>query len=220
MGRDLYPVFLDLSGRCVVVVGGGTVATGRAARLAAHGAVVRLVSPDVSPVLAGMIADGRVAEHRARRYEHGDLDGAVLVIAATDDAGINRRVRDDAREVGAEVNVVDDPDGSTAVIPALMRQGDLAVAISTGGASPVVSRRIREDLEHRFGPGWSGLIALLAETRDAFVAAQPAVVPRRAAVEALLDSGIVDRIAVEGPDACRSDVCAALGIGATTVEAA
>ncbi|MDA3005179.1 MAG: bifunctional precorrin-2 dehydrogenase/sirohydrochlorin ferrochelatase, partial [Actinomycetota bacterium] len=166
MGRDLYPVFLDLTDRPVVVVGGGAVATERAAKLAAHGARVLLVSPQITPALAEMVADGRVTLHRARAYEPGDLDGAVLVVAATSDRQVNQQVRDHALAAGAQVNVADDPAGSTAVIPALMRQGDLAVAITTGGASPVVSRRIREDLEQRFGPGWAGLLALLAETRD------------------------------------------------------
>lgn len=220
MARDLYPVFLDLTDRLVVVVGGGQVATERAAKLAAHGARVRVVSPALGEQLSAMAADGRVAEHRARRYEHGDLDGAVLVVAATDDADVNRRVRDDARAAGAEVNVADDPEGSTAVIPALMREGDLAIAITTGGASPVVSRRIREDLQQRFGPGWAGLIMLLAETRDELIATHADIASRRAAVEALLDSGVVADIAAEGPDACRARVRVALGLDSAAVEAA
>jgi siroheme synthase-like protein len=220
MARELFPVFLDLHGRDVVVVGGGAVATERAAKLAAHGAQVRLVSPDASPALAAMVADGRVAEHRARRYEQGDLDGAVLVVAATDDAQVNQRVRDDARALGAMANVADDPEGSSAVIPALMRSGDLAIAITTGGASPVVSRRIREDLQERFGPGWAGVIALLAITRDELIAAHPDIASRRAAVEALLDSGLVDRIAVEGPDACRAEARRILGLDPVAAEAA
>ncbi len=220
MGCDRFPVFLDLEERTVVVVGGGAVATERVARLAAHGAAVRLVSPAVSPALARMVADGRVAEHRVRAYAPGDLDGAVLVVAATDDAGVNRTVRDDARAAGAEVNVADDPAGSTAVIPALMRQGDLAVAITTGGASPVVARRIREELEQRFGPAWAGLIVLLGETREELIAQQPDVAVRRAVVEALLDSGIVDRIAAEGTDACRPDVRQRLGLAPAAAEAA
>lgn len=220
MARDLYPVFLDLRDRPVVVVGGGAVATERAAKLAAHGARVLLVSPDITPALAGMVADGRVARHHARAYAPGDLDGAVLVVAATSDRQVNQQVRDHALAAGAQVNVADDPAGSTAVIPALMRQGDLAVAITTGGASPVVSRRIREDLEERFGPGWAGLLALLAETRDELVAATPDIADRRRLVEALLDSGVVERIAAEGPDACRHQVRADLGLHPATVEAA
>lgn len=220
MGRDLYPVFLDLTDRPVVVVGGGAVATERAAKLAAHGARVLLVSPQLTPALAEMVADGRVSVHHARPYAPGDLDGAVLVVAATSDRQVNQQVRDHALAAGAQVNVADDPAGSTAVIPALMRQGDLAVAITTGGASPVVSRRIREDLEQRFGPGWAGLLALLAETRDELVAATPDIADRRRLVEALLDSGVVDRIAAEGPDACRHQVRADLGLHAAAVEAA
>jgi len=220
MGRDLYPVFLDLSGRIVVVVGGGAVATERAARLAACGARVRLVSPEVLPALGEMVSDGRIAEHHARGYADGDLDGAVLVIAATDDADVNRRVRDDARAMGAEVNVADDPGGSTAVIPAVVRQGDLALAITTGGASPVLARRIREDLQQHFGPGWAGLIDLLAETRDELIATYPDIAARRAAVEALLDAGIIEQVAADGPDACRARVRGALGLAAPASEAA
>jgi len=220
MGRDLYPVFLDLSGRIVVVVGGGAVATERAARLAACGARVRLVSPEVLPALGEMVSDGRIAEHHARGYADGDLDGAVLVIAATDDADVNRRVRDDARAMGAEVNVADDPGGSTAVIPAVVRQGDLALAITTGGASPVLARRIREDLQQHFGPGWAGLIDLLAETRDELIATYPDLAARRAAVEALLDAGIIEQVAADGPDACRARVRAALGLADPASEAA
>jgi precorrin-2 dehydrogenase/sirohydrochlorin ferrochelatase len=136
----------------------------------------------------------------------------VLVIAATDVAEVNAAVRLHALAAGAQVNVADDPDGSTAVIPALMRSGDLAIAITTGGASPVVSRRIREDLEDRFGPGWAGLIDLLADSRDELIAAHPDIATRRAAVEGLIDSGIVDRIANDGPDACRSEVRDLLGL--------
>jgi len=220
MGRDLYPVFLDLSGRIVVVVGGGAVATERAARLAACGARVRLVSPEVLPALGEMVSDGRIAEHHARGYADGDLDGAVLVIAATDDADVNRRVRDDARAMGAEANVADDPGGSTAVIPAVVRQGDLALAITTGGASPVLARRIREDLQQHFGPGWAGLIDLLAETRDELIATYPDLAARRAAVEALLDAGIIEQVAADGPDACRARVRAALGLADPASEAA
>ena len=83
MSRTLFPVFLDLDDRLVVVVGGGAVATERAAKLAAHGARVRVVSPEVSPALAALIAEGTVVDHHPRAYAHGDLDGAVLVIAAT-----------------------------------------------------------------------------------------------------------------------------------------
>lgn len=212
MSRALFPVFLDLHDRLVVVVGGGAVATERVAKLVAHGARVRLVSPAISPALAALVADGAVAEHLARPYAHGDLDGAVLVIAATDNAAVNAGVRDDARIAGAQVNVADDPDGSTAVIPALMRSGDLAIAITTGGASPVVSRRIREDLEDRFGPGWAGLIALLGESRDDLIAAHPDIAARRAAVDGLIDSGVVARIATAGPDACRGEVRGLLGL--------
>jgi precorrin-2 dehydrogenase/sirohydrochlorin ferrochelatase len=220
MTRDLYPVFLDLSGRTVVVVGGGAVATDRAARLAACGARVRLVSPEVLPALGEMVADGRIAGHHARGYREGDLDGAVLVIAATNDAVVNRRVRDDARALGAEVNVADDPQGSTAVIPAVVRQGDLALAITTGGASPVLARRIREDLQQHFGPGWAGLIALLAETREELVATYPDIAARRVAVEGLLDSGVVEQVAADGPDACRARVRTALGLADVASEAA
>ncbi len=212
MSRMLLPLFLDVTDRLVVVVGGGAVATARAAKMAAHGAHVRVVSPDLSPALQALLAEGAIAEHRARRYEQGDGDGALLVVAATDDAVVNGLVREHALLAGAQVNMADDPDGSTAVIPAIMRSGALAIAITTGGASPVVSRRIREDLGVRFGPAWAGLIQLLGESRGDLIALHPDSANRRAAVEALIDSGIVDRIADLGTDACRAQVRSQLGL--------
>jgi precorrin-2 dehydrogenase/sirohydrochlorin ferrochelatase len=102
----------------------------------------------------------------------------------------------------------------------VVRQGDLALAITTGGASPVLARRIREDLQQHFGPGWAGLIDLLAETRDELIATYPDIAGRRAAVEALLDAGIIEQVAADGPDACRARVRGALGLAAPASEAA
>src|SRR5438105_2902893 len=103
-----YPIFLDLTDRRCVVVGGGAVALGKVRGLQEAGARVRVVAPELAPALTALVAAGTV-EHVGRAYAPGDLAGATLVIAANDDSAVNRRVATEARAAGALVNVVDDP---------------------------------------------------------------------------------------------------------------
>lgn len=189
-----YPVFLDLAGRRCCVVGGGAVATHKARTLIEHGAVVRLVSPAVAPELAALVAEGAVAEHRARPYRAGDLDDCLLVIAATDDDAVNRAVWRDADARSMVCNVVDGENGN-AILPSLVRRGGLAIAVSTGGASPVVARHVRKGIEEAFGPEWGELVALLREMRDDLKRRHPDVPGRREAVERLMETDVVRRLA-------------------------
>ena len=159
-----YPLFLDLTGRIAVVVGGGTVAERKIRQLLDAGADVRVISP---------VATRRVkAWHRARRlrwqrrrYRRGDLRGAWLVIAASDDVTVNQRVSDDARRVRIHVNVIDDPKISTAIAPAMFRRGDLVVAISTGGKSPALAQQLRKQLSREFGRDYAAYVKLLGRVR-------------------------------------------------------
>ena len=136
-GKVFYPMFVDLEGRRCLVVGGGPVATEKVEKLLLHGAVVRLVTPAMTNELAAMVASGDVAEHRPRAYLPEDLDGCLLVIAATNLDAINRMVWQDAEARGLLCNVVDVPPLCNFIVPSIVRRGELALAISTGGASPV-----------------------------------------------------------------------------------
>ncbi|HYQ82597.1 MAG TPA: bifunctional precorrin-2 dehydrogenase/sirohydrochlorin ferrochelatase [Rubrobacter sp.] len=149
----LYPIFLNLSGRRCVVVGGGAVASRKAGKLLQAGADVVVVSPEVRTELAGMDV-----EIQNRAYEYGDLEGANLVFTATDSREVNAAVAKEAKERGVPVNVADRPSEGDFAVPSTLRRGGLQVAVSTGGASPTLARRIRNELEEAFGPEWAGVV--------------------------------------------------------------
>jgi precorrin-2 dehydrogenase/sirohydrochlorin ferrochelatase len=158
------PILVDVDGRPVVVVGGGRVAERRARELLAAGAVVRVVSPEVGAGLAGLAATGALTVE-PRRYRHGDLAGAALAVAATDDPAVNRRVAADGRDSGVLVNRADAPDEGGFSVPAVLRRGDLTVAVATAGRAPGLAGAVRRRLEGDFGPEWADLVDLLAADR-------------------------------------------------------
>jgi precorrin-2 dehydrogenase/sirohydrochlorin ferrochelatase len=156
----LYPIFLDLSGRRCVVVGGGEVANRKARKLLQARAEVVVISPEVRPELESVAAE----VHR-RPYEEGDLEGAYLAFAATDAREVNAAVAAEAKGRGIPVNVADSPSEGDFALPSVLRRGRLQVAVSTGGASPALARRIRGELEELFGPEWAGVVEELHVAR-------------------------------------------------------
>lgn len=139
-----YPVFLDVSGVPVLVVGGGRVALRKATALAQAGAVVTVVAPQV---IAGFEAiAGRIER---RPYRSGDVAGQQLVMTATNDPVVNAQVADDARAARVWVNSADDPDNCSFILPAVASRGLVTVAVSTGGASPALASRLRTDIAAR-----------------------------------------------------------------------
>lgn len=160
-----YPINLDLHDQLVVIVGGGAVAARKAGRLVSAGARVRVVAPRLAHRLAELAAAGSVS-HLARGYLPGDLDGALLAFAATDDADLNRAVAAEAKERGILIDLVDSPRQSGFTTPAVLERGDLMITVSTGGASPALSRRIIGKLEPLFGPEYAEAVALLAAARE------------------------------------------------------
>jgi precorrin-2 dehydrogenase/sirohydrochlorin ferrochelatase len=202
-GKVFYPIFVDLEGRRCLVVGGGPVGTEKVEKLVEHGAVVRLVAPEVTPALAEHVAAGRVAEYHPRGYRAEDLDGCFLVIAATNLEAVNRTVWEDAEARGMPVNVVDVPHLCNFIVPSIVRRGELAIAVSTGGASPVVAKHIRRELEDRYGPEWEALVTLLRDVREDLKARYPDMPSRRDAVERLMATDVVERLAAGDTEAVR-----------------
>jgi precorrin-2 dehydrogenase len=156
----LYPIFLDLSGRRCVVVGGGGVANRKARKLLQARARVVVISPEIGAELESVA----VEVHR-RPYREGDLEGAYLAFAATNAREVNAAVAREAKERGVPVNVADTPSEGDFALPSTLRRGRLQVAISTGGASPTLARRIRGELEEAFGPEWAGIVEQLDTAR-------------------------------------------------------
>ena len=183
----LFPLFVELKDRPCVVIGGGAVAERKVHALLTAGAAVTVVSPAVSPALAALAAAGRIA-HVARAYTEGDLAAAALAFAATDDGAVNADVAREGRARGVWVNAADDPAHCDAILPAVLRRGDITVAVSTGGASPALARAVRERLERALPPAYEPLARLAAETRRELRAAG-----RHASVDdwlAALDEGL------------------------------
>jgi precorrin-2 dehydrogenase/sirohydrochlorin ferrochelatase len=188
-------MFVDIEGRRALVVGGGPVATEKVEKLLDHGAAVRLVSPDLTPELRAMVDEGRIHEFHERTYEPSDLDGCFMVIAATNLDAVNRMIWQDAEALNILCNVVDVPPMCNFIVPSIVRRGELAIAISTGGASPVVAKHIRRDLEATYGPEWEALVDLLREVRDELKERYLDMPSRRVAVERLMETDIVQRLA-------------------------
>lgn len=161
----IYPVCLRLEGRLCAVVGGGAVAERKVQGLLEASADVRVISPALTPALADLAARG-VVEHVARPYRAGDVEGAFLVICATNDQDVNASVARECAARGIPVNVVDEPDLSSFFVPAMVRQGDLVIAVSTGGKSPLTARRIKEELLSLFGPAWAEYLDMVGKERE------------------------------------------------------
>ena len=175
-----HPIFLDLDGQRVVIVGGGAVAERKIETLIESGARVAVVSPDITDRIADLAERGLVEVQR-RAYATGDLSGCRLAYAATSDPGVNQAVRHEATEAGVWLNAVDQPALCDFITPATVRRGDLTLAVSTNGRSPSLARQIREDLERAYGPEYGGLVDAMGEARDRLRAGAGAEPPASAA---------------------------------------
>lgn len=195
-----YPINLSgLAQRRCLVVGGGNVALRKVEGLLAAGAQIVVVALELDKELEALIAAGKVGVAR-RAYEPADLEGMFLVIVATDDREVNHAVSAEAMRRGLLVNVVDDPDASNFIVPAVVRRGGLTIAVSTGGASPALARRLREQLEAQFGPEYGELIELLATLRPEIMAHFAPGQPRLDAALRLVDAGLPAFLREQGKD--------------------
>ena len=155
------PIFLDVTGRRCVVVGGGEVAARKVESLLAAGAQVVIVSPSLSAASLAAVVDRGLATHIARAYRRGDIGGCVLAYAATDDPATHRALAEEARTLGIPLNVVDQPELCSFIAPAVVKRGALQIAISTGGASPAFAARLRRELEKQFGSEYGVALKVL-----------------------------------------------------------
>jgi precorrin-2 dehydrogenase/sirohydrochlorin ferrochelatase len=188
-----YPLFLDITGRKCVVVGGGNVAERKVERLLACGARVEVVGKSLTPLLAAWTREEKVV-HRDADYEDSSLAGAFLVIGATDDEAVNGRIATDARALGIPVNIVDSPARCDFILPSVVEQGDLSIAVSTGGRSPALAKKIRKELETVYGPEYSILLEILGRLREKVIAGGRPSDENRACFEAVASSEILDHI--------------------------
>lgn len=209
-----YPVYLDLRGRACVVVGGGEVATRKVESLLEAGARVTVVSPGMTPPLAAL-AETHEIVHHPRPYRTGDLAGAALAFAATDDETVHAAIAADAAAAGVLLNVVDRPRLCSFIVPAVVRRGPVAIGISTGGASPALARRMRQELEASIGPEYELAVTILARLRPLVHAAKPDQEARARVFAGLVDGPLLDALRARDAAAVDRILAGAVGDGTT-----
>ena len=188
-----YPVNLDVQNRDCLVVGGGGVGERKVKTLLECGARVTVVTTLATERLQALASEGHI-DLKTRGYEPSDLEGKFLVIGATDSEEINEKISEDAARRGLLCNIADRPAACSFVLPAIVRQGDLVIAISTSNKSPAVARRIRQTLEKEFGPEYAVLLNLMGVIRQKLLAEAESPEAHKRMFERLLDEGLLEMI--------------------------
>jgi precorrin-2 dehydrogenase/sirohydrochlorin ferrochelatase len=185
-----YPIYLNLHGKRVVVVGGGEVAERKIESLLGTGASITVISPEVTAGILMLAGERRVELHR-RPYRSGDCSGATLVLSATGNDATEQSVCEEARKAGALVNTADQPALCDFIMPAVVRRGDIAIAISTSGTSPGLAARLRLKIARLIGPEYGRLARLLSEARPQIRQRIPGQADRKVLQYRILDSDIM-----------------------------
>ncbi|WP_420209174.1 precorrin-2 dehydrogenase/sirohydrochlorin ferrochelatase family protein [Candidatus Electronema sp. JC] len=206
----MYHLSLNISGQLCIIVGGGKVAERKALSLLKAGAQVRLISPQLTDALHELAA-ARQIDWLPRCFELGDLADALLVFAATDSAAANKAAAQEAKAAGKLINVADAPELCSFHVPAVVRQGDLSIAVSTNGKSPALAARIRKELEAEYGPEYAVLLDLLGRVRAEVLAGTADGAARRNLFENLPHEDILLWIKTGQKERLRSWLRAVLG---------
>ncbi|MGB3209111.1 MAG: bifunctional precorrin-2 dehydrogenase/sirohydrochlorin ferrochelatase [Desulforhopalus sp.] len=193
---SLYPVTLNITDKLCLVVGGGMVALRKVRSLLAGGATVRVISPEVHQELRLLIRDSGV-EWFERGFAEGDLKGAFLAFAATDDREIQKLITREAENSSVLLNCADDPRESRFHVPAHFRRGKMLITISTGGGSPALAKMIRQRFEQEIEPGYGNVVELLSMVREKVVGDEEESSSNRELFRSLLQQGIVDLVLEE-----------------------
>jgi len=188
-----YPAFLDLHGKKVLIVGGGAVAQRKIETLFEYGAVIEVAARDLTPALKEFETEGRI-RFVGSEFHEDQMDRAFLVIAATDDPEMNRKVSLAAGERNIPVNAVDQPSDCTFLVPSILRRGDLVIAVSTSGKSPALARRLREQLEGMFGEEYRAYVQLMGEVRENVLSGDYPPERKGEILRELIDSDLLDAI--------------------------
>jgi precorrin-2 dehydrogenase/sirohydrochlorin ferrochelatase len=187
---------LNLKDRAVVVIGGGVIATRKVAELLPTGARVTVISPTVSPRVARWAREGRL-RHRPRPYRRGDLKGSRLAVAATSDPNEQTRIAHEAQSTLTWINVVDQPESCDFVAPAVVRRGDLTIAVSTNGRNPALARWVKQRLDSSVGREYSRLTTILAAVRVALRADHVPPLTRRRMVDRLMAADLLEHVRLD-----------------------
>ncbi len=188
-----YPILIDLQGKKVIVVGGGAVAQRKIETLREYGANVHVIAGEMTPTLSRYVKKGEI-RFLGKEFRKDYLDGAFVVIAATDDHILNCRISEQAREKGILINTVDQPSECNFIVPSVLRRGDLLIAVSTSGKSPALAKKIREDLEKEFGREYESLLILMGRMRKEILSRRLSQDENRRIFQDLVDSDVLKAI--------------------------
>ncbi len=188
-----YPLLVNLKKVKCLVIGGGEVACRKTRTLLNAGAQVTLISPEVDPSLRALADQGEIRLIQ-RNYQKGDLQGFRLVFAALDDARAGAEIAVEAEKEGVFLNLAAEPNRGNFIVPAHIEQGDLLIAFSTNGKSPLLSQKLRRELTERYGPEYAEFTALLGRERDWALQEIPEAEKRKAYFAALVYSDLLDLI--------------------------
>jgi len=205
-----YPVGLELSGRRAVVIGEKAVREGKPDGLLAAGAEVTVIA-EGPPDELGRLENGGRAKVFARGFEAGDLMGAFVCVASSEDPAEREAIYREGQAWGALVNVMDDPQHCDWAAPAIIRRGDLIIAISTGGRSPALARRLRKELSERYGPEWEEALDVLEDVRHETLLSLPDLEERSRRWQRALDTEeLIDLVRDGRADEARTRLLARL----------
>jgi precorrin-2 dehydrogenase len=185
-----YPIFLDVEDRVVVIIGGGNVCARKAETMLRYGARVTVVSPEFTDEIEVWARNGAI-EIKRKPYDAGDLDGASIVIASTDDQRVNEQIAADCRARRIPVNVVDVTPLCEFIVPAIVDNGSVHIAISTGGKSPALARTLKEDLQRMIGTEYAEVNDALGSLRESAKRVLPTDVDRKAFFDGIIARGIL-----------------------------
>jgi len=193
----LFPMFMKLKGRPCLVVGAGTIGEPKISSLIAAGASTRVIALNATAAVAEWARAGSIV-WEARAFDFADLDGVFMVIAATNSRELNAAIFNEARQRNILCNVVDDPEYCDFYYPAVVRRGDLQLAISTNGQSPALAQRIRRELEIQFGPEYGEWLEQLGKIRQQLFASRMNPEERRQLLHELASSAAFEEARAAG----------------------
>lgn len=195
-----YPIYVELHEQPCIVIGGGKIAEGKVEGLLTAGAQVTIISPSLTSHLHTLVEQNKVA-YISRIYQHGDLAGAFMVICATNQTEINHQVWQEASTNRQLVNVVDDTPRCNFIAPAILRKGDLNIAISTGGKAPALAVRLKERLQKEIGPQYERFLELSGQLREPLARNIPDFETRKKLWYELVDSDILELLSQDNEPA-------------------
>ena len=188
-----YPIFLDIKGRDCLVVGGGEVGTRKVKMLLECGASVTVVSIDTTETLTCLAEEQRIALV-TRAYRSSDLDNRFLIIGATNDEELNQQISMGAEKNSQLCNIADRPAACNFILPAIVAQGDLVLAISTCGKSPAFAKKLRKDLEKQFGKAYAVFLELMGAIRSRLLLEKHTPEQHKPLFQKIIDSDIISWI--------------------------